>query len=168
VNTFRYLGRILTYRDSDWLAARSNLTKAKQRWGTISRVLARESASPRVSAIFYKAAIQTIPLYGSETWVLTDKITQLLTSFHHGIARTLTSRYPHPQPGTDDWIHPSIQETLQIAGLFPMEEYLKRRRGYLELYVQQQQLQILQDCQSAMITENPTRRIFWWNQQIAS
>jgi hypothetical protein len=49
-----------------------------------------------------------------------------------------------------------------------MEEYLKRRRGYLEQYVQQQQLQILQDCQSAMITENPTRRIFWWNQQIAS
>jgi hypothetical protein len=103
-----------------------------------------------------------------ETWVLTDEIIQLLTSFHHGIARKLTGRYPHPTPDTEDWIHPSIQEMLQIAGLFPMEEYLKRRRGYLEQYVQQQQLQILQDCQNAMQTEHPTRRIFWWNQQIAN
>jgi hypothetical protein len=128
--------------------------------------LTRDSASPRISALFYKATIQTLVLYGSETWVLTDGILQLLTSFHHSIARKLTGRHPRPIPDTDeDWIYPSTQETLRIAGLFPMEEYLKRRRGYLEQYAQQ--LQILRDCQTALQTENPTRRTFWWNQLLA-
>jgi hypothetical protein len=46
VTTSKYLGRILTSRDNDWEAAYRNLKKTKQRWATISRVLARESASP--------------------------------------------------------------------------------------------------------------------------
>jgi hypothetical protein len=64
VTTFKYLGRILTSRDNDWEAAYWHMKKAKQRWATISRVLACESASPRVSALFYKAVIQTVLLYG--------------------------------------------------------------------------------------------------------
>jgi hypothetical protein len=85
----------------------------------------RESATPRILALFYKATIQTILLFGSETWVINKEILQLLTSFHHSIARRLTGRYPRPIPETDDeWTHPSIQETLHIAGLFTMEEYL--------------------------------------------
>jgi hypothetical protein len=126
ITNFRYLGRPLTSNDSNWAAARYNLTRARQRWALIARVLSRESASPRISAIFYKATIQTVLLYGSETWVLTDEIIQILTSFHHSVARKLTGRYPYPIQDTDEWIHPSITETLQLAGLFPMNEYLQR------------------------------------------
>lgn len=126
VQNFRYLGRIITSNDNDWIAAHSNLRKARQWWAEISRVLTRESTNPRISAFFYKATVQAILLYGSETWVITDKILQLLTSFHHGIARRLTGHFPRPsQDDTDEWTYPSIQETLQIAGLFPMEEYLR-------------------------------------------
>jgi hypothetical protein len=63
VTTFRYLGRIITSRDNDWEAARRNLHKAKERWALISRILMRESATPRISALFYKATIQTILLF---------------------------------------------------------------------------------------------------------
>jgi hypothetical protein len=130
----------------------------------ISRILARESASPRISAMFYKATIQTVLLYGSETWVISDEILQMLTSFHHGIARWLTGRYPHPISDADDdnWIYPSIKKTLRIAGLFTMDEYLNRRRRYLEEYTGQ--LQKLQECQDAFQMGNTTRRVFWWNQ----
>jgi hypothetical protein len=93
---------------------------------------------------------------------------QLLTSFHHGVARKLIGRYPHPNQHTDEWTYPSIQENLQVAGIFPMDEYLKRKRGHLEQYVHQQQLQILQDCQNFLRTENPTKYTFWWNQPIAA
>jgi hypothetical protein len=87
VADFHYLRRILTSHDNDWAAARWNLKKAKQWWATISRVLAHESASPRISALFYKAnTIQTVLLYGSETWVINNEILKLSTSFHHSIA----------------------------------------------------------------------------------
>jgi hypothetical protein len=98
----------------------------------LSRILARETTSQKLSAFFYKATIQTVLLYGSETWVITDEILRLLTSFHHSIARRITNRHPRPIPDTDEWIYPSIQETLQQAGMFTMEEYLQRRRNYLE------------------------------------
>jgi hypothetical protein len=49
-----------------------------------------------------------------------------------------------------------------------MNEYLQRRRGYLEQYAQQQQLPTLQECQNLLQTENSTRRTFWWNQPITA
>jgi hypothetical protein len=151
VTDFQYLGRVITSRDNDWMAARWNLQKAKQRWMNISRVLAHESASPRISALFYKATIQTVLLYGSETWVITDEILQLLTSFHHSIARHITGRYPRLIADTDEWTHPSIQETLCIAGMFSINEYIHQRCAYLECHAQD--LPLLQDCRSSLLTE---------------
>jgi hypothetical protein len=104
-------------------------------------------------------------LYGSETWVISGEILQLLTSFHHGIARRLTGRFPRPIAESDEWFHPGIQETRHLAGLFTMGKYLRRRWGYLELYVQQ--LQLLIECQQSLQRENPTRRTFWWNQPLS-
>jgi hypothetical protein len=165
---FCYLGRTITSRDIDWQAARKNLQKAKTRWTTIARVLTRNGASPRISAMFYKATIQTVLLYGSETWVITDEILQLLTSFHHSVARRLTGRHdPRPSDDNNDkWIYPSIKETLRIAGLHPIEEYLRQRRRYLELHART--LPILQECQNALITERPSRPTHWWNQSLAN
>jgi hypothetical protein len=167
VTNFTYLGRIITSRDEDWIAAHSNLQKARTRWAMIQRVLARETASQRISAMFYKATIQTVLLYGSETWVITDEILRLLTAFHHSVARRITNRHPRPVPDTDEWIYPSIQETLRQAGMFTIEEYLQRRRKYLEQHASQ--LQILQECQQALQTERPTRRRnFWWKQPLSN
>jgi hypothetical protein len=81
--------------------------------------------------------------------MINEEILRMLTSFHHGVAWKLTGQYPYPVSGNDDdddndWIHLSIKETLRIAGLFSMEEYLNRRRIYLDQY--SQQLQLLNDC----------------------
>jgi hypothetical protein len=47
--------------------------------------------------------------------------------------------------------------------MFTIEEYLQRRRNYLERHALQ--LQILQECHQALQAERPTRRRnFWWNQ----
>jgi hypothetical protein len=116
--------------------------------------------------MFYKATIQTVLLYGSETWVITDEILQLLTSFHHSVARRLTGRHPRPSEEDDEWTYPSIKETLRIAGLHPIEEYLRRRRRYLELHARD--LPILQECQAALTTERPSRRVHWWNQTLTN
>ena len=74
VDTFKYLGRLLSSLDSDWPAVHRNLTRARKRWGSVSRVLAREGATPRVSGMFYKGVVQTVLLYGCKSWVLSKTV----------------------------------------------------------------------------------------------
>ena len=45
VERFKYLGRVLSYDDSDTPAIRQNLKKARAVWGRISAVIAKESVS---------------------------------------------------------------------------------------------------------------------------
>ena len=68
---FRYLGRVFTARDDDWLVVVGNLGKAWKSWGQLSRILIREGVDPKVSGNFYKAVSQAVLLFGAETWVLT-------------------------------------------------------------------------------------------------
>jgi hypothetical protein len=99
----RSLSYVLSYAISAALIW--NLGKARKCWAVISCVLAHEGASPKISAMFYKATIQTVLLYGAETWVVTsDIVLQVLRSFHHSMVRKLTGRYPQQLPDSEDWI----------------------------------------------------------------
>ena len=84
VSTFRYLGRMLTAGDNDWLAVVGNLGKARKGWGRLSRILIREGADPKVSGNFYKAVAQAVLLFRAETWVLTPRMERALDSFITG------------------------------------------------------------------------------------
>ena len=84
--SFKYLGRIVSENDSDWPALQKNLTKARQRWASISRLLGREGATPKVSGYIYKAAILTVLLYSSETWVWSQRMLKACEGFHHRAA----------------------------------------------------------------------------------
>ena len=55
VTEFKYLGRVLTAGDDDWLAVVGNLGKARRIGGRLSRVLGREVADPKLSLMFYTA-----------------------------------------------------------------------------------------------------------------
>jgi hypothetical protein len=64
-------------------AANRQLTRARARWGRIAKILTIDGASLRVMGYFYKAIIQTILLYWSESWALTGRMIGRLRSFHH-------------------------------------------------------------------------------------
>lgn len=164
VQDFRYLGHPLSANDDDWTALTWNILKAKRCWAMISRVLSREGADPRISAMFYKATVQTVLLYGAETWVITQDILQVLHSFHHSVARRLTGRYPRQNLRTNDWIYPSITTTLEKAGMYRIEEYLQKRRLYLENYAKS--TPILQECLDELRSGTTTRKAFWWKQDL--
>ncbi len=70
VEAFKYLGRLLAYDDNDSQAMRLNLKKARKSWAQVSRVLRAVNASPKVCGVFYKATVQAVLLFGSETWKL--------------------------------------------------------------------------------------------------
>ena len=66
VTEFRYLGRVLTATDDDWLAVARNIWKARVSWGRLARVLGREGVDPKVSCSFYTSVTQQVLLFGEE------------------------------------------------------------------------------------------------------
>jgi hypothetical protein len=90
VKDFKYLGRILSDNDSDEACVERNLKRAKGKWGMVCRILSSEDASPKVTGTFYKTIVQSVLLYGSESWVLTKPMIRKLTSFHRRCARYIT------------------------------------------------------------------------------
>jgi hypothetical protein len=75
--------------------------------------------------MFCKAVIHSVFLYGFEMWAITKSMLKVLERFHHRVARRLSGlmlRYP-------------LADALQIAGLFPMEEYVSRCHNRLADYV---------------------------------
>ena len=84
VTEFKYLGRVLTVGEDNWLVVVGNLVKAQRSWGRLSQVLGREGADPKASQMFYTAVVQAVLLFGAETWVLTPRMDKVLESFSPG------------------------------------------------------------------------------------
>ena len=57
VATFKYLGRVMTAGDDNWLAVVGNLVKVRKSWGRLSRILRWEGGDKRVSGNFFKAVV---------------------------------------------------------------------------------------------------------------
>ncbi len=67
VDLFWYLGQILAQDYDDVWAVRQQIKKAQGIWARVRQVLMADKTPPKVSAKFYKAVIQSVLLYGSET-----------------------------------------------------------------------------------------------------
>ncbi len=82
VEVFKYLGRLIAYDDSDTQAMQLNLRKARGCWAWILHVLRAENATARTCRMFYKATVQAVQLFGSETWSLSPTSVKQLEGFH--------------------------------------------------------------------------------------
>ena len=94
VTSFKYLRRVLSEADNNWIAVVSNLRKLWRKWARITRVLSREGADARTSGQIYLTVTQSVMLYKSDTWVKTPHIGRVLGGFHHRVARRMTGRQP--------------------------------------------------------------------------
>ena len=68
--------------DEDVRAVRSQIKKARGTWARVGQVLQAENTPPKVSAMFYKAVVQPVLVYGSESWNLTKTALVQLEGFH--------------------------------------------------------------------------------------
>ncbi len=82
VEVFKYLSRMMAQDNNDVQAMRHQLRKAQGTCACIGQVPRSENATPRVAAKFYKAVVQAVLLYGSETWNLTKAVLARLEGFH--------------------------------------------------------------------------------------
>ena len=67
VEVYKYLGRLLVQDDDNMQAIWEQLRKERGVWARVGQVLCGENTSPKVAAKFYKAVVQAVLLYGSET-----------------------------------------------------------------------------------------------------
>jgi len=165
VSTFRYLGRPLSSTDDDWPAIYRNLSRARQRWAMIQRMLTRKGASPKTSVIFYKAVAQSVLLYRCETWVVTPAVLKVLSSFHNRVARRLSGQMPRYLPQEDWWEYPPIKDALEKADMYPVGHYIRVRQNTLAQHITTRP--ILELCRGAERLSGSPRRVYWWDQQVA-
>ncbi|EJK60561.1 hypothetical protein THAOC_19061 [Thalassiosira oceanica] len=138
VEVFKYLGRLMAMDDNDMHAVRHNLKKARGVWKRFSVLLHRENLPPRVCGMFYKAVIQSVLLYGSETWSLSDSSMRRLEGFHF-LAACRMARVNRPRrvqrDGTCQWSYPSKDDVYEEVGLFPIRHYIEVRRQTVAAYI---------------------------------
>ena len=125
-------------------------------------MLAREGANPRVSAMFYKAVVQSVLLYNCESWVVTPAVLKVLEGFHHRAARRITSMRGRLLHLENRWVYPPIMDALEMAGLYPIEHYINVRRNTLIQSIATRPT--LELCRAAVPLSGSSRRHLWWHQ----
>ena len=159
VNVFKYLGHWLSKDDNDLTAIRANIRKARAKWSKFLKILSREGAKPKTMGVFYRTIVQAILLFGSETWSLTKCQMAMVRSFHNQCTRNITRRWNYKkEDGT--WFIYDMKETLQKAGLQPVEEYIARRKRTIMPYAQNRA--IFRNCVGTPRTPSNANKVLWW------
>ena len=71
VTSYRYLERVILESDENWTAVIQNIEKAQAVWMQMMMILSREGVRLWVSGFIFKYVINTVLLFGAETWVVT-------------------------------------------------------------------------------------------------
>ncbi len=120
---FKYLGQLLAYDDNNTQPMQENLKKAHKSWGQVSCVLRAENTLPKICGVFYKATVQAVLLFGSETWKLSPLSLKSLERFHVCAACCMAGKMPTKNPdGT--WTYPCLRDVLKAVGSRTIGHYI--------------------------------------------
>ncbi len=108
--------------------------------------------------------LQTVLLYGSETWVLSSTALARLEGFHIRAAYRMAKRNrPRRGPG-HRWIYPKLADVLEGCGLKSIAEYIKVRRQTIAEYVATRP--IYEKCVQGERRRRAIPRHWWWEQEM--
>ena len=94
-----------------------NLRKLRKSWEHFSVILVQEGSKPRVLGVLFKAVVQVVLLFGSETWVMTPCMGRLLGG--GGVQHRLAIHIIGSQPRWSldiIWQYPPLEAAMQEAG----------------------------------------------------
>ena len=94
VTSFISMGRVIYVVDENWLGVVWNLEKARTVWRWMTRILSREGARPQVSVFFFIAVVQSVLIFGEETWVVTPCMGRVMGGFQYQVEKQLTGQLP--------------------------------------------------------------------------
>jgi hypothetical protein len=164
VEVFRYLRRLLLQDDDDVRAVRSQLCKVCGTLARVGQVLRRENAPPRVSAKFYKATMQSVLLYGSETWVLSPAVLARLEGFHTHTAYQMAKENVPWQGINQQWVYPPTDKVLEECGMHTIQHYIDVRQETIAKYVVGRSIHA--ECLGADQKRGSVPWRWWWEQKM--
>ena len=143
------------------------IKRARGKWNSIARILKREGANARVMAKFYMTVVQAVLLYGADSWTITKQNWRRLQAFHNRAVRYMTG--DHIRKKADgSWSYPNHEVLEKKCGLFPIETYIKRRRGTLRKYLEENRKELLEEAIDSIPPSKNSCKILWWNQPFLS
>jgi len=90
-------------------------------------VLRAENATARTCGMFYKATVQAILLFGSETWSLSPTSVERLEGFHIRAAWRMSGMRPE-RKAKGSWSYSGSKDVFEAAGLQTIAHYMDVRR----------------------------------------
>ncbi len=138
--------------------------KPEPPWAHVGQVLRAENVPPRVAAKFYKAVVQAVLLYSSETWVLLTTALASLEGFHIRAAYRMAVRHKPRRGSGHGWIYPKSKDVLEECGMSTLEEYITVRWQTIAVYVAARP--ILTECRQGERKRGAVPHRCWWEQQM--
>jgi hypothetical protein len=118
-------------------------------------------ASPRARGKFYKAVCQAVLLYGCETWTVTKSMLRVLEGFHHKCAHRISGLMARQTAA--GWYYPPLATAMAEAGLYPIQEYIRRRQSTIAQYIATRP--IYARCQAGpRLSGSASRLLRYWEQ----
>ena len=167
VETFKYLGRLLAMDDNDMPAVRANIQKSRKVWkrlGILLRSKSEGTIAPRVKGMFYKAVVQSVLLFGSETWALTETSLRVLEGFHVRSAYRMATVHCPRKLNSSTWSYPKTEDVFEEVGLKTIREYIEVRRNTIAAGIINRP--ILKLCVDQETVRGTVRRLWWWEQSM--
>jgi hypothetical protein len=118
---------------------------------------------PVRAAFFYKATVQSILLFGSETWNLSQQSLKCLEGFHNRAAWRMAGKRPTKLPdGT--WTYPNSRAVLDKVRLKTIAHYIVVCRQHIASYIGNKP--IFQTCMDGVRRRGSRVCQFWWAQSM--
>ena len=114
---------------------------------------------------FYKTIIQSVLLYGSESWVISNHMMRALRSFHRRCARYITGKHIW-QDSDGNWHCPCSKEVLEMAGLQEIEIYIEQRKTTIMKYAKERP--IYNKCILSNPIASKANQLVWWTNKLDS
>ena len=131
---FKYLYRILTDKANGWPVVVDNLWKDRKKWYQMYSIIRREGANARTASNLFKAFVQAVLLFRSETWVVNPHVGLMLGGFHHRVARKMTYK-KHQRQTYGRWEYPPLGEVMRGEGLGKVEVYITQKQNTVAQYI---------------------------------
>ena len=117
---------------------------------------------PRIAAKFYKAVVQAVLLYGSETWNLTKSALARLEGFHVRAAYKMARKHRPKRGANGIWVYPKTADVLEECGMSTIAKYIQVRRQTIATYVATRP--IFTACVGGEWRRGSMLRQWWWEQ----